>query len=284
MIKRLFAIMFVIACLGAGPILAQNSDNNKSDNKVERKTKDAAGEVKEGAKDVGHEVKKDTKDVTGKLDKTPSNVKDYSERAQNAADVLMEAMGIPENGIPDELMEKAKGIAVIPHMVKGAFGLGGRYGKGLVSERMADGHWSAPAFVEIGGGSFGLQLGVESTDLILVFTNNSGLDSLLKGKVKLGADAAVAAGPVGRKAEVGTDVLLKSPIFAYSRSKGLFAGIALDGTVVTIDDSANEKVYGKHVDVREVLLQGKMQTNAVGRPFVDALEKYSPAGKQTTRK
>jgi lipid-binding SYLF domain-containing protein len=168
-------------------------------------------------------------------------------------------------------------------MVKGAFGIGGRYGKGLVSQRMANGSWSTPSFIEVGGGSFGLQLGVESTDLVLVFTNSSAIDSLLKGKVKLGADAGVAAGPVGRKAEIGTDVLLKSPIFAYSRSKGLFAGISLDGTVVSVDNSANTKVYGKKVDAREGLLTGKIQPNAVVSPFVDALEKYSPAAKQSQK-
>jgi lipid-binding SYLF domain-containing protein len=251
MIKRYIAIMFVIACLGIPPMVAQD---------------------------------KSTKDVAGKVEGVPSNLKDYNERAQEAADVIKEAMGIPETGIPQELMSRARGIAVIPHMVKGAFGIGGRYGKGLVSQRLSNGRWSTPAFVEIGGGSFGLQLGVEATDLILVFTNDSGLDSLIKGKLKLGADASVAAGPVGRKAEVGTDVLLKSPIFAYSRSKGLFAGISLDGSVLSIDESANAKVYGKTVDARDVLLRGKIQPNAVVRPFVDALERYAPAAKQTTRK
>lgn len=264
MIKRFVGIMFVITCLGVGPALAQ------------------WGEIEQKTKDVGHEVTKGAKEVVGKADGAPSNLKDYSERAQSAADVVKETMGIPDNGIPEELMARGKGIAVIPHMIKGAFGIGGRYGKGLVSQRMPNGHWSAPAFVEIGGGSFGLQLGVEATDLVLVFTNESGLDSLMKGKLKLGADAGVAAGPVGRKAEIGTDVRLKSEIYAYSRSKGLFAGLSLDGSVLSIDDNANIKVYGKHVDARDILFTGKIKPNAVVRPFVDALEKYSPAAKSQT--
>jgi lipid-binding SYLF domain-containing protein len=211
----------------------------------------------------------------------PSNLKDYAERSQKASNVIQEVMGIPEDGIPEDLMSHATAVAVIPNMVKAAFGIGGSYGKGLVSQRLPNGRWSPPAFIEIGGGSFGLQLGGSATDLILVFTSRDGLDGLLKGKVKLGADAAVAAGPVGRKAEVGTDVLLKSPIVSYSRSKGLFAGISLDGSVVAIDDSANTKVYGKTVDARTIL-DGKVQMNAVVRPFVDALGKNTPAAKQTT--
>src|SRR5215475_9842369 len=173
--------------------------------------------------------------------------REYRERAAEAAKVLTEIMGVPENSIPEELMARAHGIAVIPHVVKGAFGLGGQWGKGLMSQRREDGAWSTPAFMEIGGGSFGLQIGVQASDVVLVFTDETGIKGLLKSKVKLGADASVAAGPVGRKAEVGTDALLRSGVFAYSRSKGLFAGVSLDGSVVTIDDSANRNVYGKQV-------------------------------------
>src|SRR5262244_1433823 len=167
-----------------------------------------------------------------------------AERATDAADVLTQIMNIPESAIPDELMARAHGIAVIPHVVKGAFGLGGQWGKGLMSQRREDGAWSTPAFMEIGGGSFGLQIGVQASDVVLVFTDESGIKGLLKSKLKLGADASATAGPVGRKAEVGTDALLRSGVFAYSRSKGLFAGISLDGSVVSIDNDANRKVYG----------------------------------------
>jgi len=212
------------------------------------------------------------------------DMKNYSERAQNSANVLAEVMAIPDGGVPDDLMARAHGIAVIPHVVKGAFGIGGRYGKGLVSQRMANGKWSTPAFVEIGGGSFGLQLGVEATDLVLVFTNDSGLKGLLKGKVTLGADATVAAGPVGRKATVGTDVLLKSAIFSYSRSKGLFAGVSLDGAALTMDDDANGKVYGKSVSGESILTMKAVKLNPTVKPFVDAVEKYSPARNLTSSK
>lgn len=220
-----------------------------------------------------------------KKEKTNVSASDESERAMKASEVLTEIMAIPEGGIPDELMERAEAVAVIPHVVKGAFGIGGRYGKGLVSHRDTNGKWSPPSYINIGGGSFGLQIGVEATDLVLVFTGSDGFKGLLDGKVKLGADASVAAGPVGRGAEVGTDVLLKSGVFSYSRSKGLFAGIALDGAVVTIDDSANRKVYGKNVTAQDILLRGNVRMNSTVLPFVRALEKYSPAQpKRTTQR
>lgn len=215
---------------------------------------------------------------------TPAWASDESERAMKAANVLTEIMQIPENGIPDELMERAVAVAVVPHMVKGAFGLGGTFGKGLVSRRGTDGKWGAPAFIEIGGGSFGLQLGVESTDVVLVFTSENGFKGLLDGKVKLGADAGVSAGPVGRKAEVSTDVMLKSPVFSYSRSKGLFAGVSLEGAVVGIDDSANRKVYGKEVSGHDILEGKVVRTNAAVAPFTHALDMYSPQPKRTTQR
>ena len=199
-----------------------------------------------------------------------------AERTTEAVSVLTEIMGIPEDSIPEELMARAHGIAVIPHVVKGAFGLGGQWGKGLMSQRHEDGVWSPPSYVEISGGSFGLQIGVQATDIVLVFTDEDGLKGLLKGKVKLGADASAAAGPVGRKAEVGTDVLLKSAVLAYSRSKGLFAGISLDGSVISVDDSANRKVYGKEVTGEQILLGKEVRTNPSVAPFVAALQKFSP--------
>jgi lipid-binding SYLF domain-containing protein len=204
------------------------------------------------------------------------NIREYRERAAEAAKVLTEIMGVPENSIPEELMARAHGIAVIPHVVKGAFGLGGQWGKGLMSQRREDGAWSTPAFMEIGGGSFGLQIGVQASDVVLVFTDETGLKGLLKSKVKLGADASVAAGPVGRKAEVGTDAFLRSGVFAYSRSKGLFAGIALDGSVVSIDDSANRRVYGKDVTGEQILLDSKVSPNATVEPFLKSLQMVSP--------
>src|SRR5262245_30501024 len=213
-----------------------------------------------------------TRPVTAQQPKQSAEV----DRAAEATNVLNEIMNIPENSVPEELMARAHGIAVIPHVVKGAFGLGGQWGKGLMSQRHEDGSWSPPAYIEIGGGSFGLQIGVQASDIVLVFTDEDGLKGLLKGKLKLGADASVTAGPVGRKAEVGTDVLLRSAVFAYSRSKGLFAGIALDGSVVGIDDSANRKVYGKDVTGEQILLGKGVRTNATVDPFLNTLQKFSP--------
>jgi lipid-binding SYLF domain-containing protein len=202
---------------------------------------------------------------------------DEAARAENAATVLGEIMEAPDQGVPEGLLKKAYGIAVIPHVVKGAFGIGGRYGKGLVVQRNEDGGWGTPLFIEIGGGSFGLQLGVEATDVVMVFTNRDGIQPLLKGKLKIGADASATAGPVGRNAEVGTDILLKSAIYSYSRSKGLFAGIALDGAVIQLDDDANKSVYGKKtvaVDISKGKVGGAAL--AVVQPFLRALQKYAP--------
>jgi len=197
---------------------------------------------------------------------------DHAERAQKAAEVLNEIMGTPDKGVPDYLLERAKAIAVFPHVVKGALGIGGSFGKGLIIARKGRG-WGTPSYVDISGGSVGFQIGVSATDVILVFTDEGGVKALLEGKVKLGADAAVVAGPVGRTAEAGTDIQLKSGIYSYSRSKGLFAGIALDGAVVTINDSANHKVYGKAVSGNDILLSGTVAPNATVMPFVRAVQK-----------
>jgi lipid-binding SYLF domain-containing protein len=211
---------------------------------------------------------------------------DESVRAEHAASVLEEIMEAPDQGIPDALLKKAYGIAVIPHVVKGAFGIGGRYGKGIVAQRNAGGGWGTPLFVEIGGGSFGFQLGVEATDLVMVFTNRDGIRPLLKGKLKIGADASATAGPVGRNAEAGTDVLLNSAIYSYSRSKGLFAGVALDGAVLELDNDANMSVYGKKSVAADVSVR-KLSITAMGvvQPFLRALQKYAgPGAPQITHK
>ena len=207
---------------------------------------------------------------------------DEQERVQKAASVLAEIMGIPEDGIPNDLMNRAEAVAVFPGVVKGAFIVGGEYGKGLVSRRMENGRWSTPSFIKIGGGSYGLQIGAQATDLVLVFTSKDGFRGLLDGKVKLGADAAVAAGPVGRNAQAATDVLLKSPVLAYSRSKGLFAGISLNGAVVTIDDSANSAVYGKEISAQDILYHGKARMNSIVAPFVRQLDKDAPPPRRVT--
>jgi lipid-binding SYLF domain-containing protein len=202
--------------------------------------------------------------------------KDGVDRVEKSVEVLQDLTSAADKRIPNELLERAEAIVVIPHMIKGAFGLGGRYGKGVVSERTAGGRWSPPAFVEVGGGSFGAQIGVSATDLVLVFTDRKAVDLLEDKKdVKLGVDAGVAAGPIGRSAEAGVNLKLDTAIYAYSRSKGLFAGVALDGAVLDIDHSMNEKVYGASANTKAIL-NGSVTANSTVRPFMDALEKVMP--------
>jgi lipid-binding SYLF domain-containing protein len=209
--------------------------------------------------------------------------KEARERVEKAAAVLQALTSAEDKRIPNDLLERAKAVAVIPNVLKGALGIGGRYGKGVVAQRMPDGRWSAPAFIQIGGGSFGAQIGVSSTDLVLVFTDAKALDLLMKGKdLKLGVDASVAAGPIGRSAEAGVNANLETAILAYSRSKGLFAGVALDGSVLDLDDSMNKKVYGEHVSA-ENILSGKVAANSTVRPFMDAISRIMPKQKISQR-
>ncbi|HEX4592541.1 MAG TPA: lipid-binding SYLF domain-containing protein [Gemmataceae bacterium] len=160
-----------------------------------------------------------------------------------SSDVLETIQSIPEKSIPPALLADAQGIAIIPNVIKGGFVVGGRVGHGLVLSRNADGSWGGPAFVAIGGASIGLQAGVQSTDVILVFKSRTSLERVLrgKGKLTLGADVAVAAGPVGRQAEAGTDGMLKAEIYSYSRSRGLFAGVSLEGAAILYDGEANQE-------------------------------------------
>jgi lipid-binding SYLF domain-containing protein len=209
--------------------------------------------------------------------------KDGYDRVMKSSEVLQDLAGATDRKIPNELLERAEAIAVIPHMMKGAFGIGGRYGKGVVSQRTDNGRWSAPSFIQIGGGSFGAQLGVSATDLVLVFTDRKALRLLEGGKdLKLGVDAGIAAGPIGRAGEAGVNLNLESAIYAYSRSKGLFAGIALDGAVLDIDDSMNRKVYGTSVDARQIF-NGQVAMNPTVRPFVDTLNKVVPPKRLTQK-
>ncbi len=196
-------------------------------------------------------------------------------RAADAAAVLDEIMRAPDQAIPSSLLKDAHAVAVIPDVVKAGFVLGGRAGKGVVAVRGADGVWSNPSFVKLTGGSVGFQAGVQSTDVVLVFRRKAGVDSIVNGKFTLGADAAVAAGPVGRTAQASTDGQLKAEIYSYSRARGLFAGVALDGAVIAIDHRANQAVYGRNSTPRAIF-EGR-----TGRPssevvdFRDRLEEYS---------
>lgn len=196
-------------------------------------------------------------------------------RAQNSVRVLSEIMEAPDKSIPHDLLKEAKAIAVIPSVLKVGFVFGGRRGEGLISVKGPDGNWSNPSFVTITGGSVGFQIGVSSTDVILVFRTQRGVDSIVNGKFTIGADAAAAAGPVGRNASASTDAQLHAEIYSYSRSRGLFAGVALDGSVLDIDNDANAAVYGAGVTPRRIFEGG---VSNVPRPVVafrDRLEEYT---------
>jgi lipid-binding SYLF domain-containing protein len=197
------------------------------------------------------------------------------ERVEQAAQVLRELTRAEDAEIPGALFDRAKAIAVVPHVVRGAFVLGGRWGKGLVTARDASGEWGPTSFVNLSGASVGVQIGGDATDLVLVFIEEDGLEALLEDRVELGANASVAVGPLGRSAELGTNLTLDTAIYAYSRTKGVFAGAALDGTVVTIDDSANERAFGRAV-TGDAAMKGHVGTPELFRPFVDAVRRITP--------
>ena len=198
-----------------------------------------------------------------------------NKRAENAIRVLKEIMMAPDSSIPKDLLQKAHAIAVIPDVVKAGLVVGGRHGDGLISVKTRDGTWSNPSFIGLTGGSIGFQAGVSSTDVILVFRTQRGVDSIVHGKFTLGADASAAAGPVGRSATASTDAQLHAEIYSYSRARGLFAGAALDGSAITIDNDANQAVYGEGVTPRRIFEGG---VTAVPNPVVDfrdRLEEYT---------
>jgi lipid-binding SYLF domain-containing protein len=165
-------------------------------------------------------------------------------RVLDATDTLDQLLRIPEQGVPPLLLSRASAVAVVPRVIKVGFGLGARRGKGVLVVRQEDGSWSNPAFITLTGGSFGFQAGAQSSDIILVFKTRASIDSIAQGKLTLGADASVAAGPVGRSAAAATDLTFKSEVFSYSRSRGLFAGVALEGAGLTMDRQANAAFYG----------------------------------------
>jgi lipid-binding SYLF domain-containing protein len=196
-------------------------------------------------------------------------------RTQKAAQVFKEIMDTPDKGIPQDLLEKAKCIAIIPGDKKFAFILGGNYGRGLATCRTEHG-WSAPMFLALEGGSVGYQIGGSSTDIVLLFMNAHALHSLLSDKFKLGADASVAAGPVGRNASAATDLKLNAEVLSYSRAKGVFAGVSLNGAVVQADKSGDQAMYGDAVD-RQQIMQGTVGTPSSAKPLINELEAYTRA-------
>jgi lipid-binding SYLF domain-containing protein len=202
-----------------------------------------------------------------------SDREDDVSRTHKAAQVFDEIMSAPDQGIPHDLLNKAKCIAIIPGELKFAFIFGGNYGRGVATCRTANG-WSAPMFVAVDGGSVGYQIGGSSTDLVMLFMNDHALHSLLSDKFKIGGDASVAAGPVGRNATAATDVALRAEILSYSRTHGVFAGVSLDGAVVQADKSGDRAMYGDDVDRHEIL-SGKVAVPASARNLIKSLDQYS---------
>lgn len=206
---------------------------------------------------------------------------DVAKRIDESAKVLNEIMATPDKAIPDKVMRSAKCVAVIPSMVKIAVGFGGNHGKGVATCRTESG-WSAPAPITITGGSWGLQLGGQAVDLVMIVTNEDGMQHLLSSKFKLGGDASAAAGPVGRDAAADTDIKMHAEVLTYSRARGLFAGIDLSGSAVTQDKDETRLLYGHFVPFGDIL-DGKVQPPASSEPFLSAVRRYSGQAKESSK-
>jgi SH3 domain-containing YSC84-like protein 1 len=208
----------------------------------------------------------------------PSEESREQKRLQSCGEVFKQIMDIPD-GIPKDLLNKAECVIVIPSVVKFAFGVGGDFGRGAITCRTGEhftGHWSAPALFALEGANIGFQIGGQATDFVLLVMNPRGAKSILSSKVKLGADASAAAGPKGRTAAADTDIVMKAEVLSYSRSRGLFAGISLEGSTLRSDGSANRKLYGRDLSAKEIVREGKVGIPAAGSELVSLLNKQSP--------
>jgi SH3 domain-containing YSC84-like protein 1 len=200
------------------------------------------------------------------------------DRLQNAGEVLKEIMDIPDD-IPQTVIDKADCVIVIPSVLKGAFGVGASYGRGAMTCRSGSnfrGPWGAPTMMALEGVSFGFQLGGQATDFVLLVMNERGASSILSSKVKLGGDAAASAGPVGRNAQADTDVTLRAEILTYSRSRGLFAGVSLDGSTLRPDNDANERIYGRRIDAKDIVLDNAVPVPPSAKLMIATLNRHSP--------
>jgi SH3 domain-containing YSC84-like protein 1 len=213
--------------------------------------------------------------LVGTLAWAGSDREDTVDRLRKSADVLQSIMSTPDKGIPEEVLSGAKCVVIVPDMLKAGFIFGAKHGRGVASCRTPEG-WSAPAFVSVGGGSWGLQIGVEGIDLVMLVMNDRGLQHLLSTKFELTGEGSVAAGPVGRHTSAGTDILLNTEVLTYSRSKGVFAGLTLEGAVIEQDNDSTRAIYGHHMMFRKIL-SGGVATPHSGEAFVAAV---SEAGHQ----
>ncbi|HEY6443242.1 MAG TPA: lipid-binding SYLF domain-containing protein [Candidatus Acidoferrales bacterium] len=199
-------------------------------------------------------------------------------RLENAGEVMKQILDIPDD-IPQSLLDKADCVIVIPSVLKAAFIVGGSYGRGAMTCRSGDnfrGPWGAPTMMALEGGSFGFQIGGQATDFVLLVMNDGGAKSILSSKVKLGADASAAAGPKGRDAEADTDVTMRAEVLTYSRARGLFAGISLEGSTLRPDNDANRRIYGKEIDAKEIALHGAVPIPGSARQLINVLNQHSP--------
>jgi lipid-binding SYLF domain-containing protein len=206
---------------------------------------------------------------------------DSADRLQKSAEVLTQMAHAPDKGIPGEVLAHAKCIAVVPHLVKGGFVVGGKHGRGVATCRTAEG-WSAPAFISVGGGSWGLQIGAEGVDLIMLIMNDKGMEQLLSSKFQISGEGSAAAGPVGRHASAGTDWKLDTEMLTYSRSKGAFAGLTLEGAVIQQDSDSTTAVYGKDIAFKPILL-GKVPAPEMAKPFEQAVSSVAHAAAQEAK-
>jgi lipid-binding SYLF domain-containing protein len=200
-------------------------------------------------------------------------------RLKDSSTVLHEIFGMPDKGIPHDLLNKAYCVVVYPSVKKAAFVVGGSYGRGVITCRTGQnytGPWSAPAMFALEGASFGFQIGGEATDFVLLIMNDTGAKSVLSSKVKLGADASAAAGPVGRTTSAETDVVMKAEILSWSRARGIFGGVSLEGSTMRSDDGANKDLYGKSLTTKEIVHGGVVHTPVDGKPMIALLERTSP--------
>jgi lipid-binding SYLF domain-containing protein len=201
------------------------------------------------------------------------------DRLKASYDVMRAVVGMPDKGIPRDLLNKAECVVVFPSVKKAAFVVGASYGRGVMTCRSGQafrGPWSAPAFFALEGGSFGLQIGGQATDFVLLIMNEQGANSVMTSKVKLGGDASVAAGPVGRATSAETDVVMKAEILSWSRNRGVFAGVSLEGSTLRSDDDANKNLYGKDLNAKQIILQGDVKTPPAGRSLISLLHRISP--------
>jgi lipid-binding SYLF domain-containing protein len=207
--------------------------------------------------------------------------KDENNRIRNAGKVMVEILNVPDD-IPADLLNKAECVIVLPSVMKAAFIVGGSYGRGVMSCRSGpdfSGHWSAPAMMALEGASVGFQIGGQATDFVLLVMNKRGADSILTSQVKLGGDVAAAAGPKGRDAAAATDVTMRAEVLSYSRSRGLFAGVSLEGSTLRPDGDGNERVYGKGISAKEIVINSAIHAPASAKLLVSTLNKKSPRNK-----